>query len=103
MFHAIVSLYGHENITKAQGILLNIENYKKEGFIFFDSMQDEEMRGGEKRYMLGLVAPKINYFDSLKINEKFIEISQKIKQNTAWNVKKHWEDLSSILSGDYSV
>ena len=58
------------------------------------------MRGGEQRYMLGLVAPKINYFDSLKIKEKFVEISQKIKQKEDWNTKKYWEDLSSILSGD---
>ncbi|MHA2179859.1 MAG: response regulator, partial [Promethearchaeota archaeon] len=87
LYHAIVSLYGYENIGKAEGILLNIENFKRKGYIFFDSFQDETVRGGERRYMLGLVAPKINYFDSLKIKEVLKELSSNIKNQKEWNIK----------------
>ncbi|MHA1985286.1 MAG: response regulator [Promethearchaeota archaeon] len=97
LFHAIVSLYGYQNISKAEGILLNIENFKSKGYIFFDSYQDSSVRGGERRYMIGLVAPKINYFDSLKIKEIFKEISSKIKDQKDWNVENYWEKLSAIL------
>ena len=97
LFHAIVSLYGYENIIKAEGILLNIENFQRKGYIFFDSFQDNTVRGGERRYMLGLVAPKINYFDSLKIKEVFKEISAKIKDKKDWSVENYWEKLSTIL------
>ncbi|MHA2037017.1 MAG: response regulator [Promethearchaeota archaeon] len=97
LFHAIVSLYGYENISKAEGILLNIENFKRKGYIFFDSFQDNSVRGGERRYMIALVAPKINYFDSLKIKEIFKEISSKIKDQKDWNIENYWEKLSTIL------
>ena len=97
LFHAIVSLYGYENINKAEGILLNIENIKRKGYIFFDSFQDDNVRGGERRYMIGLVAPKINYFDSLKIKELFKDLSSKIKRQKDWNIENYWEKLSTIL------
>ena len=97
LFHAIVSLYGYDNIIKAEGILLNIENFQRKGYIFFDSYQDDTVRGGERRYMLGLVAPKINYFDSLKIKEVFKDISSKIKDQQDWNIENYWEKLSTIL------
>lgn len=97
LYHAIVSLYGYENISKAEGILLNIENIKRKGYIFFDSFQDNEVRGGERRFMIGLVAPKINYFDSLKIKKILKEISSKIKDQKDWNIKSYWEKLSAIL------
>ncbi len=101
LFHVVVSLYGYENITKAEGVLLNIENFKKRGYIFFDSYSDENVRGGERRYMLGVVAPKINYFESLKIKEVFIEISSKIKTKKDWDIKGYWEHVSSILMNPF--
>ncbi|KKL25881.1 hypothetical protein LCGC14_2400890, partial [marine sediment metagenome] len=101
LYHAIVSLYGYDNITNAEGVLLNIENFKRNGYIFFDSYLDETVRGGERRYMLGLVAPKINYFESLKIKEVFTEISAKIKEKKDWDVKRYWDQLSTILVGHF--
>ncbi len=98
LFHGILSLYGQSNITNAEGLLLNIENFQRNGFIFFDSYPDKSVRGGEKQYMIGLVAPKINYFESLQIKEIFIKISFKIKQKQDWNIEKCWEKVSSILS-----
>jgi len=99
LFNAITTLFGNENITKGEGILLNIKNIKKNSFIFFDSYQDDTVRGKERQYMLGLVATKINYFESLKIKEILIEISSKIKQKKHWNIEKYWKKLSTILSG----
>lgn len=101
LYQAILSLYGYENIIHAEGVLLNIKNVKRNGYIFFDSYQDEDLRGGEQRFMLGLVAPKINYFESLKIKEIFVEISTKIKEKEDWNIKNYWEQLSRILSSHF--
>ncbi len=103
LFNSMLSLYGQDKITKPEGVLLNIENIQKEGYIFFDSFPDMDMRGGTKRYMLGLIAPKINYFDSLKIKETFSEISSKIKQKEDWDIKQYWEDLSAGLWTHFSI
>lgn len=98
LFHAIVSLYGYDNINKAEGILLRIENFQKNGYIFFDSFQDDTVRGGERRFMLSAIAPRITYFDSLKIKEFFEEISPKIKQQEDWDIEYYWEKLTTILT-----
>ncbi len=47
--------------------------------------------------MIDLVAPKIDYFDSLKIKEILEEISSKIKDQKEWNVENYWEKLLAIL------
>jgi CheY-like chemotaxis protein len=98
LFHAATSIYGHDKITKAEGVLLNIENIKKKGYVFFDAYPDKNERFGEKQYMLSVIAPNISYFDSLKIRELLKEISEKIKNKQEWDVKEYWEKILEILS-----
>lgn len=98
LFQATVSIYGNEEITEAEGLLLNIENIKKYGYILFDAYQDKNSRGGERQYMIAVIAPKINYFDSFKIKEIFRNLSLKLKKNEKWDIKTYWEDVSNVLS-----
>ena len=98
LFHAATSIYGHDKITKAESILLNIENIKKKGYIFFDSFPKEQERYGEKQYMLSVIAPNITYLDSLKIKEILKEASEIIKERQKWQIKDYWEKIFEILS-----
>ena len=98
LFHSATSIYGHNKITKAEGILLNIENIKKKGYVFFDSFPDTAERFREKQYMLSVIAPNITYFDSLKIKDTLKKISTKIKNKENWDIKKYWEEILEILS-----
>ncbi len=97
LFHAATSIYGHDKITQAESILLNIENIKKKGYLFFDSFPDERERFGEKQYMLSVIAPNISYFSSLAIREILKEISAKIKKKQEWEVKEYWDKILKIL------
>jgi len=98
LFHAATSIYGHDRITKAQSILLNIENIQNKGYLFFDSFPDDKERYGEKQYMLSVISSNLTYFDSLKIREVLKEISEKIKGRQNWEIKEYWEKLSDLLS-----
>ncbi len=98
LFHAATSIYGHEKITKSQGILLNIENINNKGYLFFDSFPDENERFGEKQYMLSVITPNLTYFNSLKIREILKDISEKVKMNQEWVLKEYWEKILEILS-----
>ncbi len=98
LFHAATSIYGHDKITQAESILLNIENIKKKGYVFFDSFPDEQERYGEKQYMLSVIAPFISYFNSLKIRGILKEISENIKTKQDWDIKEYWEKILTILS-----
>jgi len=98
LFQATVSIYGNEDITEAEGLLLNIENIKKYGYILFDAYQDKTSRGGERQFMIAVIAPKINYFESFEIKKIFRNLSLKLKKNEEWDIKAYWEDLSNVLS-----
>jgi len=101
LFYAATSIYGHDKISKAEGILLNISNLNNCGYLYFDSYPDKNERYGEKQFMLALIAPLICYLDSLKVKEIFKEISQKIKENKGWNIKKYWEKIYEILTANF--
>lgn len=95
LFHSAVSIYGQKILGKGQGVLLEIENIKKYGYIFFDIMPGEEFE--YNRFMIALISPKINYFESLKIKKIFEEVANKIKENEDWNIKEYWEKVLNIL------
>lgn len=98
LFIATASIYGQTILNEARGLLLNIENINKQGYIYFDSIPDETVRGGLRRFMLAVIAPKINYFETLKIKKIYEKISDKIKEYKNWDIKKYWEDILNILS-----
>ncbi len=97
LFNGVASIYGQSKITDAQGILLNIENINRQGYIYFDSIPDKHSRGREIPFMLGVISHKINYFESLRIREVFQEITPKIKARENWEVQSSWSKISKIL------
>jgi len=98
LFNAAMLIYGQDNILKADGILLNIENIDRHGYVFFDSYPDPNERFGEKQFMLALLAPKINYFESLKIREIFLSITEKIKRIREYNIAEFYHKVINTLS-----
>lgn len=97
LFSAATSIYGHEKMTKAEGVLLNIENLNCSGYLYFDSYPDEEERYKEKQFMLAYVAPMISYLDSLKLKEVFNVLSHKIKSKKKWVIKEYFERINNSL------
>jgi CheY-like chemotaxis protein len=97
LYDVISSIYGQENISKAEGLLINIKNLDLMGYVFFDSYPDKNYRGGYKDYMLSIIAPKITYFQSLKIKQIFIELSNIYKKKKKWNIEKFWNKITEIL------
>ena len=97
LFTVATSIYGHDKITKAEGVLLEIKNLNTRGYLFFDSYPDKKERFGEKQYMLAVMGPSINYFHTLEIKELFIDISEKIKGKQNWNIKEYWKKLYDLL------
>jgi len=97
LFTVATSIYGHDKITKAEGVLLDIKNLNNRGYLFFDSYPDKKERFGEKQYMIAVIAPSINYFHTLEIKEIFIDLSEKIKKKTNWNIEEYWKKIYDIM------
>ena len=98
LFNGVASIYGQTRMREAQGVLLNIENIKSQGFTYFDAIDDERARGLQRPFMVGVIAPRINYFESLRIKEVLSEITPLIKRGKEWNPEKYWNKISKILS-----
>ena len=97
LFTVATSIYGHDKITKAEGVLLEIKNLKTRGYLFFDSYPDKKERFGEKQYMVAVIAPSITYFHTLEIKEIFMDLSEKIKLKTNWNIEEYWKKIYDIM------
>jgi DNA-binding response OmpR family regulator len=98
LFHSSVAIYGSDGYSQAQGILLRVEAIDKSAFIYFDSIQTESVRGGEQLFMLSVLAPKINYLETVKINEVFNQISPLIKNSQNWDVESSWKKVCDVLT-----
>ena len=97
LFNSVSAIYGHDKIEQHQDILINIDNIKMRGYIYFDSILDETTRGKQKPYMIGVIAPNISYFESLKIRQIFNELAVKIKVNHKENLEPYWERILEVL------
>lgn len=97
LFNVVTSMYGHNKITKADGVLIDIKNLNNRGYLFFDSYPDKNERFGEKQYMIAAIAPSINYFHTLEIKEIFTDISEKIKERSKWDIEKYWKQIYDLM------
>ena len=98
LYDVISSIYGQDYITRAEGLLINVQNFNIMSYVFFDSYLDKSFRGGSKDYMLSLIAPKITYFQSLIIKQVFMELSSLYKKQKIWDIEEFWNKFSDIFT-----
>ncbi|MFX1378878.1 MAG: PleD family two-component system response regulator [Promethearchaeota archaeon] len=97
LYDAVSSIYGQEYITRAEGLLINVNNFNFMAYVFFDSYPDKSYRGGNKDFMIAVIAPKITYFQSLKVKQIFIELSAIYKEQKSWDKEEFWNKIASII------
>jgi CheY-like chemotaxis protein len=101
LFQATVAIYGQEDYEHGEGILLQIRNVNRFGYIYFGSIFDTSVRGNQRQFMLCTIAPQITYFDSLHIKKIFKRIERKIKSSEIWDIVNFWHEISEILMQDH--
>jgi DNA-binding response OmpR family regulator len=100
LFSAATSIYGNEKITKSEDLLLNLNNLNTDAYLFFDSYPDENERFREKEYMIAVLAPKINFFNSLEIKKVFHKLSKSIKERRDWTLSIIWRLVHKALQSE---
>ena len=101
LFQTAASIYGYKGYFEAQGVLLRVANIERDGYLYFDTFADAEVRGGRRQFMLATIAPQINYFESLRIKELFVEIGNHLKEKTDWNITEYWIKILEILTSSF--
>ncbi|MHA2245689.1 MAG: response regulator [Candidatus Hodarchaeales archaeon] len=98
LYYTATSIFGHEGVSEAEGVLLPIKNVNKYSYAFFDSLKDSERKRGKLPFMLAILAPEINYFETLRIKETLKEISDKMNKSIAWDIEEYQKKISELLS-----
>jgi hypothetical protein len=68
------------------------------GYIYFDGYNDSKMRGGVQQFMLGAISPNIHYLESLRIQEIFKNLAEKIKTSEEYSFEEFGVFLEQILA-----
>ncbi|TXT65523.1 MAG: Signal transduction response regulator [Promethearchaeota archaeon] len=97
IFQAISTIYGQGRLTEAEGILINIENFKMAGYALFDSFADEKLRSGANEYMVAVIAPIITYYQSLQIKKILLEVSEEFKKMKKIRMNMYWDAIKEIF------
>ena len=98
LFSISESLYGLYGEIQPQGILINIVNINRMGYLYFDSTFNAKMRGGSQLFMLGVISPNIHYLASLRIQEILKDIAEKIKTSQDYQFEEYSKTLEQILA-----
>lgn len=79
-------------------MLFTLENLEKRTFVYFDGFPNPKSRSGEIKFMIGVIAPEITYFDSIRIKNYYKSIANKIKTHSNVDIKHYWNKISEILN-----
>lgn len=100
LFHSVTLIYGQKSITKSEALLLHLNTIDQWVYLYFDSYPFKQQRHKKKLYLIGITAPRINYFDSIKIKPILAEISEKIKRKDEWMIQKYWDKIVKLLTSE---
>lgn len=99
LFQAMIPIYGQSKISQAQDVLFNIEYIKMNTYIYFDAYSDESTRSKQTQFMISVLAPDINYLESLQLKKVCRSISSMIKQREDLKpeLEEKWMEINNIL------
>ncbi|MFW9997135.1 MAG: response regulator [Candidatus Odinarchaeota archaeon] len=98
LFQAMAAVYGQNDIIEPVNLLIKIDNIKRDGYIHFNYVIDEKIRGKQRGFMIGIIAPRIGIFESLKLKEVLETQAQQLKETKNWNPEPFYEEITEILS-----
>lgn len=93
LFQSSVSIFGFQDEVSKQSLLLSIKNIGKKGFLLFDSYNDQEVRGNQRLFMIGLINKEISYYDSLILEKHLGEASEGFKNTKEIHLKGLYQEI----------
>lgn len=97
LYSASTAIYGKDVNNSASGVLLSLSNISRKAYVYFDYFPDETTRAKSNLFMVGVIAPRISYIDSLSIKKICDEIASLIKARKKWNIKQYHEIILTAM------
>nr|MDO8118355.1 hypothetical protein [Candidatus Sigynarchaeota archaeon] len=100
LFSASTLMFGGSFKIEPGGLLLPLANINRSAYVYFGSFPDPRIRSGYALYMVGTIAPRISYMDSLSIKQLFANISFKINKGEAWDISDLHAGVVQAIEGN---
>lgn len=97
LYQSVVPIYGFQGLGKRQDVFIQVQNLGLTAHLLFDFFPDDQVRGGECLYMIALLAPKINYFESLLTLQVLQQMAEEVKMVKTVNLESYWDRCVDIL------
>lgn len=95
VFFIFDELKKKKKINLPESMLIDLPYFKKQGFFYYDALIDLDV---EKKFILALIGPDLNYFKSLKLHNIFSSIAEDFKNNLSVDLKSFRKDLFRAIS-----
>ena len=96
IFQTIISIFDDVDKIDTQGFLMNLENINMYCYVYFDTIPNLELEKNEP-YMMCAIAPKINYLESLRIEEEFDSSLNRIKRSIELDLKQVYNTIIKFI------
>ena len=93
LFQSSVAIFGFQDQSSQESLLLSIKNINKKGFVLFDFYEDSEVRGNQRLFMIGIINKEISYYDSMIIEKHLIIISEFYKKHKKINLQEFYSKI----------
>jgi CheY-like chemotaxis protein len=93
------AIYGSDHWANDSNVLLHINYIDMDAALYFATYNDVKVRGGKSLFLVVALAKKINYFESLRMQEILKSIGTRFEKcNLERNsLREYWEKISEIL------
>lgn len=95
-FIATTSIYGHHGSIEPCFVTLPIKHQRLEARVFIDSYKDEDVRGGQRMFLVITLYPDITGVDLREHDKLVANFGREFAQHSSGGAKKLAEDLAGM-------
>lgn len=99
LYNTSSAIYDSRDWSKESNVLLHINYIDMDAVLYFATYNDLKVRGGQSLFMVVALAKKINYFESLRIQEILKTLATNIEKylEVGFPMVESWQKISEIL------
>jgi CheY-like chemotaxis protein len=99
LYNTSSAIYDTKDWSKDSNVLLHINYIDMDAVLYFATYNDLNVRGGQSLFMVVALAKKINYFESLRIQEILKSLALNIEKYLVdgFPMEDYWKKIKEIL------
>jgi CheY-like chemotaxis protein len=98
LYNTSMAIYDTKDWNSSSGAFFHINYLDMDAVLMFASIDDPKVRGGQRLFMIVVLANTIHYLESSRIQEKLKEAAESIKKSNKFLINEYWTQIKELLS-----